>query len=255
MVADRIRNAWNIFTTSFAFIQRDKSLVIVPVLMLISALFLCTIGIIVLLLISPLQRGYQIVITILYVLFAQTWLTFLGSMQSWMVHETAQHKDATLASGFRRAAKNWKDIIAYAVVFLIISTIIGAIRRRGQAGRIAGGFLDAFAGIIGKLVLPAMIVSERNFGEAITQLKEAKQAIPEILSYEIGIRPLIFLAVIASAIIAYLLGQASVTMAVVFAIVMIVFLILAVTFVNNTYYTLLYLTLIEKKHVRGLHLR
>lgn len=223
--------------------------------MLLSGIILCILGIVAYLFVADAQQGYQIALCILFVLFAQTWMTFLGAMQSWMVHEVAERKDATVLSGFKRALHNWKDIIAYAVVFLIISIILGALRKRGRAGELAAGFFGALAGIAGKLILPAMIITNKTFGEAVNQLKHSIKAVPEIATYEIGIRPIAFLAVLLGALLTYLLAQLSGTLAFIFIIAYIIFLILASVFINNTFYTLLYISLIEKKNVPGLNLR
>ncbi len=257
---DRLHNAWKIFKLSFEFIGRDKSLMIVPVLMLLSGILLCAIGIVLFVISAPafaiLPRSYFYISCILFLLVAQTWSTFLGAMQSWMVHEVAQGKDTTVASGFKRALHNIKDVLAYAFVFLVVSILISAIRRRGRIGQFAAGWLSTFAGVIGKLILPAMIVTERSFGEAVAQLKHSTRAIPEIATFEIGIRPLttlaVFLGILVGALFFFSFGL---MFTIIYAIIFIIALILLTLFINNTYYTLLYLTLIEKKHVKGLHLR
>jgi len=254
-IFDRLSNAWNIFTTSFAFIGRDKSLVIVPVLMLLSGIFFGVLGIILLSLLSSLDELFRWGIGILYLLFVHVWMTFLGAMQSWMVHEVAQYKDATIASGFKRAAENLLDIASYAVVFLAISLVASALRKRGRIGEIGAGFIDLFAGIIGKLALPAMIITERTFVEALSQLKESIHALPEIAAYEVGIRPITFVAIILGIGATIGLAQLSLMGAIIFTIIYVILLTLLTNFINNTYYTLLYLSLIEKKPVPGLSLR
>lgn len=252
----RLANAWKIFTFSLSFIGRDKSLMIVPILMLLSGIFFCIMAAILFPLASVMPDTYFYISVLFFVLIAQTWSTFLAAMQSWMVHEVAQQKDTTLASGFKRATHNIGDIIAYAVTFLIISILSSALRRKGRAGAFAAGFIDTIAGIVGKLVLPAMIVTERSFADSIRQLKDSTHAIPEIATYEIGIRPLTVLAVFLGALItlAIAVSIGAIT-AIIFAVAFIILLVLLTLFINNTYYTLLYLTLIEKKHVKGLHLK
>ncbi len=253
---DRLHNAWKIFKLSFEFIGRDKSLMIVPVLMLLSGIIICVSAVILYPFTAIMPDSYFYVSAIIFVLVAQTWSTFLGAMQSWMVHEVAQGKDTTVMSGFRRALHNIKDVIAYAIVFLVVSILISAIRKQGRIGQFAAGWLETFAGIIGKLILPAMIVTERNFGDAVAQLKHSVRAIPEIATFEIGIRPLttlaVFLGILAGFIFYVTFGL---IFTIIYGIIFIVALSLLTLFINNTYYTLLYLTLIEKKHVKGLHLR
>jgi len=253
---DRLSNAWEIFKTSFEFIGRDKSLLIMPIVMFFGGIVYCAS----ILLLFPLQNiineKYWIAILFAVILVAEIVGVFLASIHSWMVHEVAQGKDATVFSGFKRAMHNFLDILAYAIVFLIISIFLGALRRRGPVGAIAAGFFGLMAGIVGKLVLPAMIVTERNFGEAIKQLKHSTKAIPEIAAFEVGIRPLAGLVSVLSFLIALFLGSAiNIFVGVGFFFVCIILIILVTLFINNTYYTLLYLSLIEKKHIKGLKLR
>jgi hypothetical protein len=253
---DRLHNAWKIFKLSFEFIGRDKSLAVVPVLMLLSGILFCILAIILYPFAAIMPESYFYVSAIIFLLIAQTWSTFLGAMQSWMVHEVAQGKDTTVASGFKRALHNIKDIIAFAVVFLVVSILINALRKKGRMGQFAAGWLDTLAGIVGKLVLPAMIVTERNFGEAVAQLKHSVKAIPEIATFEVGIRPLTTLAVFIGILAGFLFYVTfGLVFTIIYGIMFFVALILLTLFINNTYYTLLYLTLIEKKHVKGLHLR
>ncbi len=254
---DRLHNAWKIFKISFEFIGRDKSLMIVPVLMLVSGILFCVLAAILYPFAAVMPESYFYVSVLIFVLLAQIWSTFLAAMQSWMVHEVAQGKDTTVASGFKRALRNFKDIIAFAVVFVIVSILISILRKRGgKIGQFAAGWLDTLAGIVGKLILPAMIVTERNFGDAVKQLKHSVKAIPEIATFEIGIRPLttlaVFLGILVGALFFFSFGP---IFTIIYAIVFIIALVLLTLFINNTYYTLLYLTLIEKKHVKGLHLR
>lgn len=253
---NRLANAWKIFTLSFSFIGRDKSLMIVPVLMLISGIFFCILAAILYPIASAMPETYFYISAILFLLAAQIWSTFLAAMQSWMVHEVAQEKDTTLASGFKRAMHNIGDIVAYSITFLVISILSRALRKKGRAGEFAAGFIDLIAGIVGKLVLPAMIITDRNFTESVKQLKDSLHAIPEIATYEIGIRPLTTLAVFFGVLITIAFAVSlGITAAIIFALSFVILLILLTLFINNTYYTLLYLTLIEKKHVKGLHLK
>ena len=100
-----------------------------------------------------------------------------------------------------------------------------------------------------------MIVTERTFGQAVKQLKDGVKTVPEIATYEIGIRPLTTLAwifgIFMSIIVFFSLG---IITGIIFTVVWVVCLILLGVYVDMTYYTLLYLTLIEKKKIPGLRL-
>jgi hypothetical protein len=253
---NRLANAWKIFTTSISFIGRDKSLLAVPILMVLSGV----IFIIAAFMFAPVallfDKPYFYLSVFLFFLVAEIVTVFLGAVQSWMVYEVAQNKDTTVASGFARALRNLPDIFAYAVVFFLISLLAGALRKRGRLGEIAAGFIETFAGIVGKLVLPAMIVTERSFGEAVAQMKHSTRAVPEILTYEIGIRPLTVLATILGVLLSIAFGLSfGFLVGIAFFVIFIIALILLSILIDTTYYTLLYLTLIERKHIPGLKLR
>ncbi len=253
---DRLHNAWKIFKTSFEFVGRDKSLLIIPIVMVLSY-FVLVIPFIIIFIGSALIFRYAFAGVLLCLLLANFWNTFLMSAQSWMVHEVAQGKDTTVMSGIRRALHNLADIFVYSVVFMLVSVLLGMMRDKGgPIGRIIADLLGVFAGIIGKLILPAMIVTERSFGESVQQLKHAKRAIPEIATFEIGIRPITslitFFTLIFAVILFLLFGLVP---AVIFFVLYLIVLSMLTLFINNTYYTLLYLSLIERKHVKGLHLR
>ena len=250
---DKLANAWYIFTTSLSFIGRDKSLLAVPFLLIFSAVAFCLMFFLVLFIPKAGVAFYANLVIFMFVMYF--WSTFLGAAQSWMVHEVAQNKDATLLSGLGMAMKNILDILAFAFVMLLIKILLGSLRKKGAAANMAAGFLDLVTGIAGKLVLPAMIVTERNFVQAVKQLGEAIKNIPEIAAFEIGIRPLTSLAVLASIGISvrFGLGMGLLTGITIFFILFLAIIVFSIL-INQIYYTLLYLTLIEKKKVPGLKL-
>ena len=246
----RLANAWYIFKTSLSFIKKDKSLIIVPVLLVLS-LFLF----IIVILVMYARQTSSILIFFIFMLIIYLWGIFLGAAQSWMVHEVAQGKDTTFLSGIKRAIKNIPDILLFAIVTLIISMIVGSLKKRGTLGHLAGNFISLITGIAGKLVLPAMIVTERNFIDSVKQLGQAIKAIPEIAVFEIGIKPLTMLSLIISIGIAFLFGIAFSPLIgiILFAILLLAIIIFGIL-IEQIYYTLLYLTLIEKKKIPGLKL-
>jgi hypothetical protein len=252
-IFDRLANAWHIFTTSISFIAKDKSLLAIPILLVLSSVVLCIAFFA--MFFAPRVGGAFVANIVVFLFIMYAWTTFLGAAQSWMVHEVAQGKDTTVRSGFGRALKNIGDVLAFAVVMLLIGAIAGRLRQKGALGQIAGGFLETIAGIAGKLVLPAMIITERSFVQAVQQLRHAIRAIPEIATYEIGIRPLTGLVVwIGLGFAALLLFTAGLIAAVAFFVLWILAVVILSIQINQIYYTLLYLTLIEKKRVPGLRI-
>ncbi len=261
---DRLANAWYIFTKSLSFIGRDKSLLVIPFLLIFSVIIFCILFFflfpISFLLASKTGVAINVSISIIanfliFILFIYVWTTFLGAAQSWMVHEVAQGKNTKVLSGLKRAIKNILDILLFSLVELLITILISSLRRKGGLLRAAGGFIGLITGIAGKLVLPAMIVTERNFIESVKQLGKAIKIIPEIATFEIGIRPLTSLITWISLGIAFLFGFAfGFPTGIIIFIILISIVIMFSILINQIYYTLLYLTMIEKKKVPGLKL-
>ena len=246
----RLKNAWNIFKLSLGLIKKDKSLVAIPIILILSSIFFF----VSFLLIFFISKGIVLFYWIVFLFFMYFWSTFLSSAQSWMIYEVVHGKDTTVLSGIKRALKNLKDILIFAVVMLLIKILISSIRSKGRLGEILGSVLDRFTGIAGRLVLPAMIVTERNFTDAVKQLKDSLHAIPEIATYELGIGPLTSLVFFLGILIFIPLVILNVFIGILFIIILILLISLFSTYINNSYYTLLYLSLIEKKKIPELNI-
>ena len=261
---NRLKNAWNIFKLSFSLLKRDKSLSVIPIMVFLSMIFVSFWLIIVFILHkfnidtstyfqTPGSRLILFFIILFFMLSYYVWTIFLFSVQSWMVYEVLQGKNTNFKSGFKRALQNLDDILLFALVTLSIGAIGSMLRSRGILEKLFGSFIGLVAGIAGKLVLPAMIITERSFKESVLQLKESIKVVTEILTYEIGISPLMNLVFYISLIIAFLSGL---SFGFVIGILVLIVLTLLTTslsvYINITYYTILYLTLIEKKKIRGL---
>ncbi len=264
-IGERFANAWNIFKTSFAFIGRDKSLLIVPVVMLLSVV----VGIVIILgslIAFQNKEALEFVTTpfggIIILFFFYCWITFLGAAQSWMVYEVAQGKDTTFFSGVKRAVANILDIIFFSVAMVVIRMITAALRGRGRSrsptgiprpgiGDLAGSIIDKVAGVAGKLILPAMIVTDKSFGEAVRDINSALKALPEVVIFEVGIGPLTTVALMIGIGIAWVLTKiGAIYVAIGLGLVWIVLIIMFSILINQVYYTLLYLKLVERKKIQ-----
>jgi len=263
---DRLANAWKIFKLSFSLLKRDKSLIIIPILTGLSLILIMYPFIISLLLhlkgietdIYFQNQSLKLLLFIfifLSLFIFYLWNIFLASAQSWMIYEVLQGKNTTLISGFSRAFKNIFDILYFGINILVLSALTSLIKGKGKVGDAVGGTINYLAGIAGRLVIPAMIITERNFRESVIQLKESIKTIPEIATYEIGIRPLINLIFWVGIIICFVFGFILGFYIGVILFALLILLITAISnYINHTYYTLVYLTLIEKKKIKGLDL-
>ncbi len=257
---ERLANAWKIFKLSFSLLSRDKSLIAVPILMVLSFFILIFILIGALGFLNFYYKTssdnyikYIIFLIFLFVLYLI--MVFLSSAQSWMVYEVLKGKNTNVKSGFKRAIQNFGDILAFVFIIVLIRIFSSWLRGKGRVGEATGGIIDYISGIAGKLVLPAMIITEKNFKESVMQLKDSIKAIPEIATYEIGIRPLITVAVFIGIILALIfMFSFGLFIGLILFLIWICLIILISVYVNETYYTILYLALIEKKKIKNLKL-
>lgn len=271
-VFDRLRNSWSLFKLSLDFVRRDRSLLAVPILLPIVnlILFAAFAAVMVLGVLAGIVTGENYlllaIVSVIYLFISLFINTFLGAAHSWMVFEVAKNKDATLKSGLGRASHEWFDIAKFAAVMTLIKVVASIIRGQRKQGfdisyqvrNAAASALEGITGIIGKLVLPAMIVTDKTFGESVKDLRQSLKTWPEILAFELGIGPLtglvFFICFIIILLVAFALSSVSFLGAIVFGVLTLVLLIIALsvlsTLVNMTYYTLLYLTLVEKRHIK-----
>ena len=262
---ERLGNAWKIFVLSFQLLGKDKSLAIIPLFMLLSTY-------IVLILFSiifgfPLYTGffssyfaragvfgqsYGIVFVLLFLFLQYFWIYFLAAAQCWMVYEALYGKDTTVISGIKRAFRNLGDILIFSLVMMLL-TGTGSGRNKNAFARLFGPVISYFATLAGRLVLPGMIVTEKSFLESVKELKNAPRAWVEIAVYEIGTGPLwmifFIILLVMTMWIGSLFGGSAYGLTLIAGLMI---LISVATYVNTTYYTLLYLALIERKQVPGL---
>jgi hypothetical protein len=252
-VFDRLKNSWKLFSYSFKLLGKDKSLIALPVIMFFSsAALLVVLGLLYFGAIFVLDKIYLYIFGLLLLLIFYFWSTFLASAQSWMVYEVTKGKDTTVGSGFGRAGKNFFDILWFSLAVLAIAVISRALKDKGKIGQISAGFLDVVSGIVGRLVLPAMIITEQSFGQAVMSLGKSLKSWPEVVTYEVGIRPLKAFFVYVGVIASILLMFVNFIIGVIFLVIYIVLFVMVTKYVEITYYTLLYIVVIEKKKIPGL---
>jgi hypothetical protein len=262
---DRLRNSWSLFKVALNFLRRDKSLIAVPILLpivnlvvfLLAALWvLANFG-------GPSLPFFVVVIFVSYLAS-----TFLKAAHSWMVYEVALGKNTTLASGLRRAFQNAADVLWFSLVMTVISIIAGAIRGKGGRGGASmlrgatAGIIDFLTSVMGKLVLPAMIVTNKTFRESVEDVRSLSKVLPEAILLEAGLGPLELAAFVVVFFPLLALAILSMTVLPMFAFwtmitfvaltfVLIIALNILKSFVEITYYTLLYLALVKKRKIKG----
>lgn len=270
---DRLRNAWELLKLTFQFLKRDKSLLAIPILLPIVNLAAFTLfAIMAVFIIHAVPENTPattsniagIIILALFFFIMSFANTFFGAAHSWMVYEVTQGKDTTLSNGLRRALHNFFDIFLFALATMLVRIATNFLRGNKKEGFDAGyiirnmlaNWIDTLTTVLGKLVLPAMIITEKTFTESVTDLKQSVHTWPEILAFEVGVQPLVNLA---TGIISFIfLIFTILTLPTLFGWFFLTILILTLlagsvlkSFVNATYYTLLYIALVQKKKITG----
>ena len=185
-VFDRLKNSWNIFSYSFKLMGKDKSLIAIPIIMFFSsAVLLVLSGLIYFGAFLVLSQNYLVAVYIFLLLVFYFWTTFLASAQSWMVYEVTKGKDTTVSSGFGRALKNTLDILWFSIAVLLISLASRLLKQKGKLGEIGAGFLDVVSGIVGRLILPAMIITDMSFWKSAKSLGQSLKSWPEVVTYKL----------------------------------------------------------------------
>lgn len=264
---DRLKNSWVAFKTSVAFLGRDKSLWAIPFLSgLVFLVFICLFGLLILgggFAGASSLRIYGLMAVLLFVMLFIS--AFFNAAFCWMVHEVALGKDTTVGSGMKRAKDNLKDILLFSLAMLAIKLITGALRGKRNPGfdltSVARGWLasaiEVATGIAAKLVVPAMIITDRSFLDSVKQLRQSIKALPEIGVYEIGIKPLMGLLmgiVLLVTVLAVFAVPGVLPFFIIIDVLLLVALGIFISLLDKVYYTLVYLTLIEGKKIPGLHL-
>ncbi|MBI4139618.1 hypothetical protein HY483_01510 [Candidatus Woesearchaeota archaeon] len=269
----RLKNSLELLKLSFHFLGKDKSLLIVPIML--PALNILTFIVLILAGLGFLSKtseqfmgvyGTIVIFTFLAVFFFVMSLvnTFFGAVHSWMVFEVVKGEDTTFKNGLRRASQNIKDIIFFSLSMMAIRLVTFYMRGRKKEGLDIGfyirstfaGWIDTLATILGKLVLPAMIITEMSFTEAVADLKRASKTWPEILTFEIGVQPIVNM--ITTIITIPLILLTIISFPSIISWIFITLIIMTIltgsvlkSFLNATYYALLYIALIEGKKMKN----
>ncbi len=270
---DRLANSWNLLKLSFQFLNKDKSLLAVPIIL--PFLNIITFGILILIILSTVSIipektedaygaiiGYSLLALFFFVMSFVN--TFFGAAHSWMVYEVVKGKNTTLKDGLKRAFANLWDVFLFALAMMIIKILSAALRGQKKEGFDAGyylrsfiaGWIETISTILGKLVLPAMIITEKSFTESVADLKHSVKKWPEILTFELGVNTV--MSFITSLIIFPLIVLAILTLPSILGFIFVSLIVLTLiassilnSFLNATYYTLLYIALVQGKKIKG----
>jgi hypothetical protein len=253
-----------IIKDTFAMAKKDKSLYIPPILNLVVSILFVVAAIVVLVRGSDVGGeagipGSYIGIAILLIFFAYLASAFLAAALSWMVLETVQGKKASFGRGLGRAFKKTGSLAIYAGISLIVMLIASQLRKRDDEQGIVMAIVKAiFADMIEKawdiashLLLPAIVLTNNNFGGAVKEMPSMLKHLPQVLvggfAFDFVVGWLYLIEALVALLFWWILSGINGTFAVLFAIglffVMFLTTYILYSFTKSVYFTMLYIDL------------
>jgi hypothetical protein len=117
---------------------------------------------------------------------------YYRASQVWIVYQTFTGKKVTFRDGIKRARKNKGDILIFGIVEIIISQIVGRMKRGTGKGGLwvivniimgAVGFvIEEGWDLISHYLLPAAIIEEKTALEVVPEIKKLKENVPAALA-------------------------------------------------------------------------
>lgn len=192
-LGDKLSDTIEIFKRTFGLIRQHPKLALPFVFMvLLSIVPIVLIGL--LLLFGSATLTLQIAIIFLALLAISLYFinTFFGAVNCWMVSRALKGEEPSFGGGLKRAFSNFFDILTFAVVSFSINVIASRLRAgggKGIIGMILSVLMRSVAFIIEQgwkystyIVLPDMIISERNFVDSLKTVPNIIKKIPEYLA-------------------------------------------------------------------------
>jgi len=261
-IVDNFKNAWKITKDAFGLLGKDKDLLTPLVVALIINLALFVLALLFFFITLPNAGVAFYVIGLIFLLLTTFVTTFFGAALTWMIYEVYNKKDTHLGRGMKIAFKNFLDIIWYTIVTFLISLLVGMLRSKDNNQNFIAVILkNVFAGIIEKawdilrhFILPSMILSSNNFGQAFKEIPKLKNHLPETLvggfAFDLVLGPIHFIEFLVCLAIGFLLSLISVFAGLVVGIGLFVLLLiltnLVYQYVKVSYFTLMYIDLKKK---------
>lgn len=263
---DRLHDTIEIFKRTFGLIRQYPSLALPFVFMLLVSLVPIALIAIVFILGGFLFSAKMAILVIaLFGISIYFINTFFSATNCWMVAQALRGQKPTFGDGLRRAASNFVDILAFAIVSFAIKSIAARLRAgggRGILGAILSVLMRSVAFIIEQgwqystyIVLPDMIISERGFLDSLKTVPNILRRIPEYLAGGFAFDVIMWvvnalIAIVCLAVFAVFWMLTSFVTALIAAIILLVLLIfikqvLYLT-MKSTYFTVLYIELYEK---------
>jgi hypothetical protein len=245
----RISNTIQLAKASWAVLNADKELIVLPVLSALTTLIVAA-GFVVPVVFASGDTGEitttgYILLFVMYVALAYVTI-FFNSALIHAARERMHGGDPTVGSALRGAASHAGRILPWAVVSATVSVLLRAIEQRaGVVGRIAAGIAGVAWSLVTFLVLPVLIIEGVGVGDAIRRAGDLfKRTWGENVAAQIGFGLLGFVLAlpgVALIVVAIGLGGGGAAVLIVVGIVWMLAVTLVMSTLNGIFQTALYL--------------
>ncbi len=241
----RIRRAWELLQASWSVLRYDRELLVLPIL---SAL--ASIGLIGLVFVGVFWDDLQLVldnqqpgpmgpgtwVVLALTTYALSYIAiFFNVAMICAADERMSGGDPTIRSALAAARSHARTIAPWALVAVIVQSVIRAIEERGGVvGQIAGTILGVGWALVTYLILPVLVFEGVGVRDALSRSKDLfTRTWGETVSGELGMSLIGFFAVLASLPLLLLIGGGGQPVMVGIAIVLFVLWVLAVATVMS----------------------
>lgn len=248
-----------IIKNTFAMAKKDNVLYVPPILNLFVSMLLIVLAILVMVQGNTVGGDFGIP-TLYYVgALALVFLAFVAgaffsAALSWMVLQIVQGKKPSLGAGLGRAVKKTGSLLIYAGVSLVVMLLANQLRKDNDRDNfivaiIKGFFADLIEkawDIASHLLLPAIVLTNRNFYGAVKELPAMMKNLPAVLvggfafDFIVG---WIYLLELLIAFILFMIIPGTVGLIVALSVFFILWIATYIfyVFVKSVYFTMLYI--------------
>lgn len=227
---ERIRRGLELVRASWEVVRADREMLLLPILSALSTIAVLALTFFGLFaddlravrageaLATPTTGEYIVLAIATYVV---TYLAiFFNVALICAAHERMSGGDPTLRSALGDAMSHASAIAPWALISMIVSTVLRAIEERaGVVGKIAAGLLGLAWALITYLVLPVLVIERLGVRDAISRSKDLfVQTWGETVSGDIGMSIIGFLAIIVALPVLLLIGGGGQPVMIIFAI-------------------------------------
>jgi hypothetical protein len=180
---------------------------------------------------------------------------FFSAALSWMVLETVRGKQPHFGKGLSRAGKKAGSLLIYAAISLIVMLLANQLRSSDRDSILLAIVRNLFASMVEKawdiashLLLPAIVLTDHNFGTAAKELPKMIDHLPQVLvggfAFDFVVGWLYIIELVMCILLFFLIGGSAG-----FFIGLILFVVLATLtyvlylFCKSVYFTMLYIDL------------